>query len=67
MEHHEHLKHIVDSFSIGGTLATMLGWIQLPHITAVLSFFWIAGRLLEMTTGKAVHVHLKAWRDKDGS
>jgi hypothetical protein len=41
----DHTKHLVDLASLGGCIATLLGW--LPHLAALLSVIWYAIRIYE--------------------
>ena len=41
----ETLKHWFDALSVGGIVATLLGWI--PHFTAVVTLIWVVMRAIE--------------------
>lgn len=45
MEDH---KHVIDAISIGGIMATLVGW--LPSIAAILSIVWTLIRIFETKT-----------------
>lgn len=48
MEHHETTKHVIDAISIGGVMATLMGWV--PAIAALLSIVWSLIRIYESKT-----------------
>jgi len=45
---HENIKHIIDTLSIGGVMATLAGW--LPAIAALASLVWTIIRIMETKT-----------------
>jgi CHASE2 domain-containing sensor protein len=44
----DHIKHVIDAFSVSAVLATLAGW--LPVIAAVASLVWSCIRIYETKT-----------------
>lgn len=61
MEHHEHIKHIFDAFSISAVIGTIIG--MLPAIAALLSIIWTIIRIYETKTVQRFISKMKSTKD----
>lgn len=53
---HYHCRNACEMTAFSMIASQYLGWITLPNIAEFCSAIWLFGRVMEMVTGKPVHV-----------
>ena len=70
MDTHNHsqtvdiLKFTADGLTVSGVIGNITGWFTLPNLITIFTLIWAFGRAVETITGKPVHEHIKAYRDR---
>ena len=59
-----HCKNACDWTSFGTIITASVGVITLPNIAQFCSALWLFGRVLEMITGKPVHILIRDARTR---
>ena len=61
----ENVKTLADGLTISGVVGHITGWFTLPNLITLFTLVWAFGRAVETITGKPIHEHIKAWRDRN--